>query len=413
MRYPLAALFVCLAAAAQAQTTDHGPTFRALDDEATRVITWYGDVYAITERGPDAALRTRLFDRPSSTVIATAEYLPGGDDRPAVLRADIPATAPIVVEQAAPPPRAIAWANTQLRELWLDQKARRGAGAAGRASIVSDGALWRMADAVAIRRRPVGPALEDADVEGIASEYPEAMAVTQRDHHPAAPRGWKIAQSTFTARVFDAGGRQVGVLRWFDRERTLTWSFPNGRRGTALESRVPGGFKFTPTMAWANVQGLAFLRHSARPAPPKIPVPPSFRDAVAASMSFGDRPASGPSAAAVEMQDGCDGVADGCTGLHFLDGSIFEECCTRHDLCYERDQPDGCCEAWSWFLPNPFWHCSRCNFAAVWCFLTRGEPEPPPDEGPLGQCERQTYADWCAPECQTCRTREDFGGGRN
>ena len=65
MRRLVAALFVCLAIDARAQTTDHGPTFYALEAEATRVITWFADSYAITERGAgpapaDAVVRSSL-----------------------------------------------------------------------------------------------------------------------------------------------------------------------------------------------------------------------------------------------------------------------------------------------------------------------------------------------------------------
>jgi hypothetical protein len=411
MRRLLAAFVVCLAADAGAQTVDFGASFHELDAEATRVITWYGDVYAITERGPDQRLRTRLFDKRSSRVVATADYDAGDAYRPARLHADLESE-PVQVEQAAAPRRHTAWANTQLRELWLDRRARRASGLAGVPAFVTEAGVWRMADAVSLRTRQTTAGPEDDGIEAVAAEYPEAMAVAQRDRHGSPKPGERVAQSTFTARMYDRDGRQAGLMRWFGRERVLTWSFPNGRQGTAIESNVPGGFKFTPTLAWAAVQALAFLRQSARPAPPVVPIPPMAREARGdRSALSGDGPRHGPFAAEAAWQEtGCDGAADGCTGLHFLDGTIFEECCTRHDLCYERD-PSDCCEAWSWFVPNPFWHCARCNFAAVWCFITRPGPQPVDNGGPLGECERQSFADWCPPECSSCTTRDS--GGRD
>jgi hypothetical protein len=188
-----------------------------------------------------------------------------------------------------------------------------------------------------------------------------------------------------------------------------------------MESRVPGGFKFTPTLAWANVQALAFLRQSARPAPPAIAVPPMPGPAPqVASLSSMEVAPRGPCAGEAAGQDaGCDGVADGCTGLHWLDGTIFEECCTRHDLCFERDYDVGrCCNAWSWFSPNPLWHCSRCNFAVVRCFATiGGDPWDRYNWDTGGcrgdMCERCNPADWCDIECASCRTRGvDDGSGR-
>ena len=423
MRHLLAALLVCLAISANAQTVDFGATFHSLDAEATRVITWYADTYAITERGADHRLRTRLFDKRSATVVASAEYDVGDAHAPARLQAEVEAET-LVVEQAAAPRRPTAWANTQLRQLWLDQRSRRAAGRTDKPAFITEGGLWRIAD---VGGPPLtsGPRDDDEGVEALAAEFAGVMAVAQRDRHAPPKRGERVAQSAFTARMYDEQGRQAGFLRWFDKERVLTWSFPNGRRGTAMESRVPGGFKFTPTLAWATVQALAFLRQSARPAPPAVPVPPMAREAQNVAPESTDLPGRGPCAGeAAGQEGGCDGVSDGCTGLHWLDYTIFRECCDAHDKCFERDFRLGqCCEAWSWLFPNPLWHCSRCNFAVASCFYTAGsDPWDALTDRlldssarcmPRDMCERCNPADWCDIECASCRTRgvED-GPGR-
>ena len=211
---------------------------------------------------------------------------------------------------------------------------------------------------------------DDAGVEAVATEYPEAMAVVQRDRPAPAKRGERISQSTFTARCLRSAGRQVGMLRWFGKERVLTWSFPNGREGSGWSRKVPGGFKFTPTMAWANVQGLAFLRQSRRSPvrgrrrPPTLGSAPRRRP-----VSIDTRAARALRGPRRRAHARLRRKGRRVTGLHFLDGTVFEECCTRHDLCYEAEHPSNCCEAWSWFCRTR----SGTALAAtsLWCDASR------------------------------------------
>jgi hypothetical protein len=142
-----------------------------------------------------------------------------------------------------------------------------------------------------------------------------------------------------------------------------------------------------------------------------VPIP--AMPAGGASVVSSELPGRGPCTAEAG-QDGCDGQPDGCTGLHFLDGSIFEECCNTHDKCFERYWEKGdCCEAWSWFFPNPFWRCARCNFSVVRCFATAGEGRWeevwPTRCAPRDSCERCNVTDWCDISCMNCRTRNDVG----
>ena len=205
----------------------------------------------------------------------------------------------------------------------------------------------------------------------MATEFREVMAVAQRDRHAPFAKGKRAAQSTFTTRMYDQSGREAGFVRWFAKERVLTWRFPNGREGVAMESKVPGGFKFTPTLAWANVQALAFLRQSERPAPPAIPVPAMQADAVRERVGRAAGARSGASPGAGNRL-GCDGV--GKTAAR--DCTSWTARCSRsaapvHDRCYERDYQVGdCCEAWSWFFPNPVLALQPLQRRVVRCFVT-------------------------------------------
>jgi hypothetical protein len=73
----------------------------------------------------------------------------------------------------------------------------------------------------------------------------------------------------------------------------------------------------------------------------------------------------------VAAMNPCDGVSDGCTGLHWLDGTIFRPCCDKHDECFEKDC-DRECTKWSWIKIWERWDCVACNIAAVLCFATGG-----------------------------------------
>jgi hypothetical protein len=137
---------------------------------------------------------------------------------------------------------------------------------------------------------------------------------------------------------------------------------------------------------------------------------PAVGEPAGQALSPDTRPPRGPATSTVlAAQEGCDGQPDGCTGLHWLDDTIFRECCDTHDRCFEEDYRSGdCCEAWSWFFPLPWWQCARCNFSVVRCFVTRTleqEGQWSPSCAPTDLCERCSPSDWCDIECQSCRTR--------
>ena len=363
--------------------------------------------YAITERGADQHLQTRLFDRRSSAVLASADYSAADEGRPATWRGTV-GKAPVAIEETAAPRRHTTWANTQLRELWLDQRTRSARGAGGVPEFATHRGVWRMRDAVDARRPRSEAWTEDTDVEAIATEYGATMAVVSRDAHEKGPHVRGTARSTFTARMFDAGGRVAGWVRWFEKERVLTWSFPNGRRGTAMESKVPGGFKFTPTMGWANVQALAFLKQSGRPAPGTAARATTWESPGAAD-SGEDAVPYGPRAPEPAAGQGCDGQADGCTGLHFLDGSdlrgVLHQARSAATSAMHRGtaaRPGvGSCRTRSGTAPAATSRRSGVSSRASNPTRTGWT------KGRSGSASASRLLDWCAPECASCRTRED------
>jgi hypothetical protein len=117
-----------------------------------------------------------------------------------------------------------------------------------------------------------------------------------------------------------------------------------------------GGWRFTPTMAWASTQGLAFYEFHSRM---------RTRGSVAQSGGGLLRRTLEAFAPTVHAND------VGCDGLHWLDGSIVRPCCDTHDRCYQRSS--GCGMS-SWWTPmwGSSWVCSVCNIQAQVCVLTGG-----------------------------------------
>ena len=93
------------------------------------------------------------------------------------------------------------------------------------------------------------------------------------DRHagPTNP-GKRIDYSRFTATIVDRRtGARRGFVRWFDTAQVLTWKIEGGSQGVILPERLPGGWTFTPTMAWANVQAYQFATQAAKTLEPDEP----------------------------------------------------------------------------------------------------------------------------------------------
>lgn len=246
-----------------------------------------------------------------------------------------------------------------------------------------------------------------------------------------------------------SGRPRAGFVRWFAEPRVVTWAFVTGERGVAPEWRIPGGLPFTPTLAWANVQAVWFARTrprgaaAARGASRQVGSVSARRgltsdkadrrsflaasrglrvlDLVSAALvrfaaPWAGRPAPparGERPGSLAQEQVCDGLSDGCTGLHWLDGTIFRQCCDEHDLCYEADCSSPCTKA-SWLVFWRRWYCTGCNLQAVSCFVSTavgggGEAGGGISGGGSGgacgegdPCTRCSYADWCPAECVSC-----------
>ena len=324
------------AARASAQSADMGDTFHRLEQEATRVITWFADTYAVSERGPDRKLRTRLHDRKTLAVLATTEF----DEVTTPGTAKISGEAgsePIAIDQAAAPRRTSDWVNRQVRQFWIDGQARRAKGRSGRPGLRQRPRT--VPHGRCPSRPPSAPCPHRGGRGGVGGHRLPRRGGRRRKR--PAPR---------TRRPIRRRARPSRP-EWSPRA-AARWASSAGTQRTCAHVGLPQ----RPPWSRRGIQSAGRLQVHAddglgQRAGPGVPAPeraaagpgPAALPAVmpaAGDLSVDPLAPHGPSGPEVTFQqDGCDGEADGCTGLHFLDGTIFEPCCTRHDECYETRQP--------------------------------------------------------------------------
>jgi hypothetical protein len=145
-------------------------------------------------------------------------------------------------------------------------------------------------------------------------------------------------------------------------------------------------------MAWSNVQAFGFwyFRQETEPK---------------AGRGLGYTPIPGSPLNALGLKN-----SPGCDLLHYLDDTVYRECCDEHDKCYGYDPQsneqtrDDPCSFWSWFFVEG-WRCTQCNLDVLMCFLSTwadgGGGDRPRGDGGGDPCT-VTGSEWCPAECFTC-----------
>jgi len=158
-------------------------------------------------------------------------------------------------------------------------------------------------------------------------------------------------------------GAELGASIWFPAQQTFMFNV--GRAKGSLDPEVlseknngPGGWMFTVTPGWVNLQTIAF-HHFSAPA-----------QAVAGGRNLCE-PRTGLLAKAAEFfvpvlhanDAGCD------YPFVWLNGTGYEPCCNRHDRCYSQF---GC--TWkTWWMVWTSWRCNVCNLLVYNCFMYGGD----------------------------------------
>jgi hypothetical protein len=299
--------------------TAWGATFHLLEQRATRVTTRFDTGSAVAERAVDGALRTRVFDRAGTERATLRAETTGG------LRFERPGASALHTRARDEVTPTLAWANAQAYALHVDGATRL---------------EWRGA---VLRGRGRAPIVEQA----IETEFADGFVAQTR-------RGISPTGEPYYFTTLALHGTEVGRMRYMLTSRELVFSFPGlvQDRITPAALASVGGWSFTPTMEWVGVQALGFyhFRTAAKLRAAQQPALPWLARAWNVIV---------PAVAANEP---------GCDVLHWLDGTIFRQCCDQHDRCYTIN---GCTwGSWWWFTGS--WSCNNCNTWAVTCFIGGG-----------------------------------------
>jgi hypothetical protein len=356
-----------------AQNIHMGHTYEETEARALSVTTTFIDgSIARTERSADGELRTVLRDAAGAVQARLESNRAKSELRLRVLSEDGRRGERVFVAQFGSNLSG-DWANVQLHRTWSEASGSVAAGAAATPRLV-----WR-GDFLALDKLRISTEAltRDTAADSIASVTTDFGEVEVRSRRNSPHEN----EPTFTTGLFLPGGnRSLVALVWFEETQTLVWRQPDGTYGEVGPQTMPGGWTFRPNQAWANVQAFSFYRFA-------------FEHGKMTPAAPRERSADG-------LSVGVNADYDGCTGLSWLDGTIYRACCDEHDRCYNKQEPN--CTAWSWIWPGS-WHCFMCNVRIVSCFITTFGNTKKTYGGVLGEGEECVY-DWlgCPASCSNC-----------
>ena len=321
------------------ETKDMGGTFYHLEGRAKRVTTRFTDGAAIAARGADGSITTRTSDGAGNEVGKLKVDPVGARDAEMLYETN---GTPLFYAAVRPDVRpTLDWAAFQAQALRGD----------GHPSAVQ----WQGRFA---RSHGLKSGNLDDRAQEVVTEFDQD--ITAKTIRVATKAGEKKRPHTLT-RIYDAGV-EVGEMAWVPSEKLLMWNFKGLTKGSVNEETLrktpSGGWTFQPTMAWANVQALAFYTFHTRLA----------KDGVGSAARNQGQPKNWRQAIADAFVQPVS-ADPGCDNLHWLDNSIYRPCCDVHDRCYAAA---GCGALSWWYPPAMSWSCTACNAAVAFCFYSVG-----------------------------------------
>lgn len=316
-----------------------------LDSQIVRMIAHYDDATVTTERGTGGIVLSRVADRSGNTTAnltvrsSLLQYAPTAGD-------------PLLAANDSGERPTLEASSRQAYSLWKDGTA---------------GLRWRSG---VMRRIDTVRDLEPIELH---TEWAQGLTAHARRKFNAAVRVKvkgrdAVYRGEAIATRLMRDGVEIGSSIWFPARQTFMFSIGNVKGSLDPEvlsekNNGPGGWTFAVTPAWLNMQTIAFQYFASQP-----------RASVARN---GCGATAGTLAKVTDFffptvqanQPGCDWP------LVWLNGTNYEPCCNRHDICYAAF---GC--TWkTWWMVWTNWRCDVCNLMVYNCFVYGGDTWSPGD----------------------------------
>jgi hypothetical protein len=316
-----------------------------LDSQIARLTARYSDATITTERTTGGIVTSRVADRSGN---ATATL---------TVRSDLMQYAPIAGDP-------LLAANDSGERPTLEASSRQ---AYGLWKDGTSGLTWQRG----VMRQPNSS--RDLEPLELHTEWAQGLtAHATRTFNARVRVKTKGRDAVYSGEVVSSrltrDGAELGASVWFPAQQTFM--FTVGKAKGSLDPEVlsernngPGGWRFTVTPGWVNLQTIAFHYFSTLP------------KTVAAQEKC--KPNEGLLAKTLDFfvpvvhanEPGCDWP------FVWLNGTGYEPCCNRHDRCYAAF---GC--TWkTWWMVWTNWRCDVCNLIAYNCFMYGGDTWNPGD----------------------------------
>ena len=308
-----------MATGAFAQNARMGMRYQIIDSEVERVVTRFAVGEVTSVRSPDGSVVTTL--RAGAKVVKNVS-------QPARIKLTSKSSP---AETLTVNDRSLDFINADAYVAWRNHEPRH----------VAYRPLSEEAAALTGGRDPVELADAASDLRSVTMVTKDYEVLAKRTRPSARLEQPDLPNFTAALRKRDTG-EVLAILGWHEDEQMLIFRFIGEQPMAITKTVLPQGhWTFHPNEAWADIQLLSLMKG---------------RNAIASRQSIVNLATPRPT----PLNE------PGCDDLHWLDGTVYRQCCDDHDRCYETEWPP--CEAGkSWWFQGG-WSCTFCNIEVVLCF---------------------------------------------